>query len=45
MFTTYRSNNSGGYYWICDGDWEALQKEGWKIHWEWMEWFENPRSS
>lgn len=29
----YDSNNSGGRWWLKDGDWYALEKAGWKIHW------------
>lgn len=29
----YESNNSGGYWWLKDKDWVALQKAGWKVKW------------
>lgn len=30
----YSSNNSGGSWWLKDGDWKNLEKEGWRVHWE-----------
>lgn len=29
----YDSNNSGGYWWLEDEDWEALEGAGWSVHW------------
>ena len=29
----YRSNNSGGSWWLSDDDWRALEKAGWIVHW------------
>lgn len=33
MKIIYSSNNSGGYWWLGDKDWKALEKEGWTIEW------------
>ncbi len=30
----YSSNNSGGYWWLTDEDWFALEDAGWIVHWE-----------
>lgn len=30
----YSSNNSGGRWWLTDEDWYALERQGWKVHWE-----------
>ena len=30
---TYSSNNSGGYWWLKDDDWLALEAAGWKVDW------------
>jgi len=30
---TYRNNNSGGSWWLSTADWEALEREGWNVHW------------
>lgn len=29
----YESNNSGGYWWLKDKDWENLEKASWKVRW------------
>ncbi len=29
----YRSNNSGGNWWLSDKDWKALEKSGWLVNW------------
>jgi hypothetical protein len=29
----YSSNNSGGRWWLRDGDWEKLEKAGWIVEW------------
>src|SRR5271165_5422822 len=29
----YRSNNSGGDWWLDDEDWFNLEKAGWEIEW------------
>ena len=29
----YQSNNSGGYWWLTDQDWLALEAAGWKVKW------------
>lgn len=29
----YRSNNSGGSWWLSDDDWLALEAAGWVVHW------------
>jgi hypothetical protein len=29
----YSSNNSGGYWWLKDKDWQALEDAGWYVHW------------
>lgn len=31
---TYRSNNSGGYWWLTDQDWKDLEKVGWTVTWK-----------
>ena len=36
-YVTYESNNSGGHWWLKDEDWEALEKAGWKVVWENLE--------
>jgi len=30
---TYISNNSGGRWWLSDGDWINLEKAGWTVIW------------
>jgi hypothetical protein len=30
---TYSSNNSGGDWWLTDGDWYALELAGWEVDW------------
>lgn len=34
----YRSNNSGGHFWISEEDWKNLEKAGWVIKWIWESW-------
>lgn len=29
----YRSNNSGGSWWLDDEDWKALEADGWQVEW------------
>jgi len=29
----YSSNNSGGNWWLKDGDWYALERAGWNVKW------------
>lgn len=33
MKITYRTNNSGGSWWLKDEDWSALEKAGWAVEW------------
>jgi hypothetical protein len=33
MKIEYRSNNSGGSWWLEDQDWLALEAAGWQVHW------------
>lgn len=33
MYVEYRSNNSGGGWWLSDAHWKALEAAGWKIAW------------
>jgi hypothetical protein len=33
MYTEYKSNNSGGRWWLTDDQWKALEKAGWVIAW------------
>jgi hypothetical protein len=33
MRVEYHSNNSGGEWWLDDGNWLALEKAGWKVQW------------
>ncbi|WP_367137993.1 hypothetical protein [Saccharothrix sp. HUAS TT1] len=30
----YSSNNSGGYWWLTDENWKALEAAGWEVEWE-----------
>jgi hypothetical protein len=32
-FIEYDSNNSGGYWWLDDDQWTALEAAGWIVHW------------
>ena len=32
-YVEYASNNSGGYWWLSDDDWRALEKAGWIVAW------------
>lgn len=34
MYVEYRSNNSGGDWWLSDDDWKALERAGWVVRWE-----------
>jgi hypothetical protein len=34
MIVSYHSNNSGGGWWLKDGDWAALELAGWTVEWE-----------
>jgi hypothetical protein len=33
MRVKYSHNNSGGYWWLDDEDWYALETAGWKVNW------------
>ena len=33
MYVEYNANNSGGSWWLSDGDWKALEAAGWKVKW------------
>lgn len=33
MKVRYRSNNSGGRWWLKDEDWKALEAAGWSVEW------------
>lgn len=33
MVIRYRSNNSGGRWWLTDDHWKALEAAGWKVEW------------
>ena len=33
MKVEYSSNNSGGSFWLSDGDWAALEAAGWFVYW------------
>lgn len=33
MKIEYRSNNSGGSWWLSDEDWKALEAAGWDVQW------------
>lgn len=33
MRIEYKSNNSGGTWWLKDEDWIALEKAGWNVQW------------
>lgn len=37
MYVEYRSNNSGGKWWLSDQDWKALEDAGWKVEWAHLE--------
>lgn len=37
MYIEYNSNNSGGYWWLEDEDWKALEAAGWVIEWASLE--------
>lgn len=30
----YRSNNSGGSWWLTDENWKALERAGWTVKWK-----------
>jgi hypothetical protein len=36
-YVEYRSNNSGGSWWLKDKDWRALERAGWVVAWEHLE--------
>lgn len=38
MHVEYDSNNSGGNWWLTDGDWKALEAAGWEVKWEKEPW-------
>jgi len=38
MKIQYRSNNSGGSWWLSDEDWRKLEYSGWKVKWEKKRW-------
>lgn len=33
MKVRYKSNNSGGSWWLKDDDWKALEAAGWQVEW------------
>lgn len=33
LLVQYRSNNSGGGWWLKDQDWLALEQAGWTVYW------------
>lgn len=33
MRVRYTSNNSGGYWWLKDEDWQRLELMGWEVEW------------
>ena len=33
MIIQYETNNSGGYWWLKDSQWIALEKAGWNVLW------------
>ncbi len=33
LIVEYRSNNSGGSWWLKDDDWEKLEQAGWQVDW------------
>lgn len=33
LIIEYSSNNSGGSWWLDDGDWDKLEKAGWQVDW------------
>lgn len=33
MVVEYRSNNSGGYWWLDDDQWRKLEASGWNVAW------------
>lgn len=35
-YVVYSSNNSGGYWWLDDEDWAALEAAGWTVVWTWL---------
>ena len=40
MKVRYRSNNSGGSWWLSDKDWKALEKDGWVVEWSDETWLD-----
>jgi hypothetical protein len=32
-YVEYHSNNSGGFWWLEDKDWKALEAAGWEVEW------------
>ena len=38
MKVTYKSNNSGGNWWLKDEDWKALDAAGWEVEWKKAQW-------
>jgi hypothetical protein len=32
-YVEYRSNNSGGSWWLTDENWKALEAAGWEVDW------------
>jgi len=41
MSIVYRSNNSGGYWWLGDDQWRALEAAGWSIEWAEDRWLDS----
>ena len=38
MIVKYRANNSGGYWWLSENDWRALENSGWVVNWLGKKW-------
>lgn len=42
MKIEYRSNNSGGSWWLEEADWKALEAAGWDVEWIDGDWLGAP---
>jgi hypothetical protein len=42
MTIAYRSNNSGGSWWLTKEDWKKLETAGWKVEWLDGHWLDAP---
>lgn len=40
MKVIYRSNNSGGNWWLKDEDWKNLESAGWVVEWKDKRWLD-----